>query len=139
MERAIHSHARPRLAVLDGDCSKALIFELSNAEGAQQPNLVAVKMDLQDTLLAKSIVNRKAYFVSDTATYWQSTARPARDVFTQPSQLVSSLVVVPLVYGNDRPIAALYLTMEAPNAFDSVQEPLLVSPMFGWSACCPSI
>jgi len=118
-----------RLAVLDRDCTKALFFELGRCGDAQRPqsNLVAIEMSLLDTLLASALISRKARFIRDTAIYWQSTAHPARDVFTQPSQLVSSLVVVPLVHGDDPPLAALYLTLEAPNDFAEVQQPLLVS------------
>jgi hypothetical protein len=56
----------------------------------------------------------------------QSCAHPARDVFTQPDQLVASLVVVPLVHGDGPPCGALYLTLESPNDFASLQAPLLV-------------
>lgn len=71
----------------------------------------------------------------------QSVIQPARDVFTRStSELVSSLVVVPLVPahhgGGDGGgggaagscLGALYFTHDAPCDWDNVQEPLLV----GW-------
>jgi hypothetical protein len=79
-------------------------------------------------------VTRKARFVRDAAVYLQSSAAPARDIFTQPAALVSSLVVVPVVRGAGAPRAALYLSMEAPNDFTNVQEPLLVGRAWGRAA-----
>lgn len=63
--------------------------------------------------------------------YMQSSAYPARDVFTRlTSGLVSSLVVVPLVACDGGEAAgclgALYLTCDAPYEWGNVQEPLLV-------------
>jgi hypothetical protein len=68
----------------------------------------------------------QARFIRDCTSYMQSCAHPARDVFTQPDQLVASLVVVPLVHGDGPPCGALYLTLESPNDFASLQAPLLV-------------
>jgi len=140
LERAVNIRVGTRLALLDKRSTKALLFELG-AQSSSRDNassLVASEMELPGTLLASSLSINKARFIRDVATYCQSTARPARDVFTQPSQLVSSLVVVPLVHGDRPPLAALYLTMEAPNDFANIQEPLLVGSVVAcvwWTAC----
>jgi hypothetical protein len=88
--------------------------------------VVALELPLAGTLLVSALATRKARFVRDCASYMQNSAAPARDVFTQPARLVSSLVVVPLVHGEDMPLAAFYLTLEAPNDFQEIQKPLLV-------------
>jgi hypothetical protein len=146
MDRAVNSHTGVRLAVLDGQRSKALVFELSEAIACGPSNLgphddslglsgsgrgaeaslVASEMALDNTLLASAMAMGKARFVRDCTGYMQSSASPARDIFTQPAQLVSSLVVVPFVHDGAQPLAALYLTLETPNDFSSVQGPLLV-------------
>jgi hypothetical protein len=90
--------------------------------------MVATEIDLPGTLLASAVSLRKARFVRDCTSYMQSSARPARDIFTQTAQLVASLLVVPFVYCEDAPLAALYLTLEAPNDFAHIQGPLLVRP-----------
>lgn len=64
---------------------------------------------------------------------------PARDIFTQPAQLVASLVVVPLVHGDGAPRAALYLSLEQPNDFTNIQAPLLVSVGSGVRSCVPAL
>ncbi len=98
-----------------------------------EPALVASEMDLANTLLASAVAMRKARFVRDTTNYLQSTARPARDVFTRPDALVASVVVVPLVHGDGPPRAALYLSLEAPSDFINIQAPLLVrKDEWGW-------
>jgi len=142
MDRSTNVHTGVRMAVLDKACSKALVFELSNPSSSSlgstlmpvplddssargEPSLVASEMSLGNTLLASAVAMRKARFVRDTTNYLQSTAHPARDIFTQPAQLVASLVVVPLVHGDEAPRAALYLTLESPNDFSNLQAPLL--------------
>jgi uncharacterized protein YigA (DUF484 family) len=53
--------------------------------------------------------------------------RPARDVFTRSSELVSSVVVVPLVpAGGAAPLGALYYTSTSPCEFTNIQDTLLV-------------
>jgi hypothetical protein len=81
---------------------------------------------------------QQARFIRDCTSYMQSCAHPARDVFTQPDQLVASLVVVPLVHGDGPPLAAMYLTLEAPNDFTSIQGPLLVCSL-GRAAPKPAV
>lgn len=98
----------------------------THTDAAAPPRLVASELSLEGTLLASALLTGKARFVRDCTTYMQSSAAPARDIFTQPGALVCSLVVVPLVHGGVAPTAALYLTMEAPNDFSGVQAPLLV-------------
>lgn len=96
-----------------------------------KPNLIASEMELTGTLLAGALALRKARFVRDVPTYMQSSLQPVRDIFTRGGHVVASLVVVPLVYRDEQPVAALYLTLEAPNDFGSIQAPLLVGPLLG--------
>jgi hypothetical protein len=148
MERAMTTPVGVRLAVLDKWYTKALIFEttakpltalqqqlqlLTLRPGAPPPPppVVALELPLAGTLLVSALATRKARFVRDCAGYMQNSTAPAGDVFTQPGRLVSSLVVVPLVNGDDMPLAAIYLTLEAPNDFSEVQKPLLVGPCCG--------
>ena len=58
--------------------------------------VVAGPLELANTLLASAVGMRQARFIKDVAAYMQTCAHPARDVFTRASEVVSSLVVVPL-------------------------------------------
>ncbi|KAI8469551.1 MAG: hypothetical protein J3K34DRAFT_279356 [Monoraphidium minutum] len=142
MDRAVNTATGVRLAVLNPAATKALIFEPA-APGASLSDdgswargggsgrladvgaLVASEMSLSNTLLASAVAIRKARFVRDCTSYMQSSAAPARDLFTRPGQLVSALVVVPLVHGDEAPVAALYVTLEAPSDFAAIRAPLL--------------
>jgi hypothetical protein len=67
----------------------------------------------------------------------QSSARPARDVFTRSSQLVSSIVVVPLIAGDGPALGGLYFTFNSPCDFMHIQDTLLVGSesalMLAWT------
>ncbi|GBF94659.1 hypothetical protein Rsub_07395 [Raphidocelis subcapitata] len=124
MQRALNATVGVRLAVLDALSTRALVFEPSVQECAD--GLVATELfPLFNTLLAGALATNKARFVRDCALHLQSSAAPARDIFTQPAALVSSLVVVPFVRGGGPPLAALYLSLEAPSDFSEMQSPLL--------------
>jgi hypothetical protein len=71
---------------------------------------------------------RKARFVRDVASYLQNSPRPAADVLShQQSDTVASIVVVPLMVGDDdRVFGALYFTQQAACDFSNIQEALLV-------------
>jgi hypothetical protein len=55
-------------------------------------------------------------FVSDCASYLQSCVRPATDIFISASQMVASIVVLPLVY-NGTIIGGMYFTKETCSNF----------------------
>ncbi|GBF94658.1 hypothetical protein Rsub_07394 [Raphidocelis subcapitata] len=147
MQRATAARCGARIAFVDDHYTKALLLELASpthqsayasaplpsvSGGPAAPPVVAMELGLAGTLLASALISRKARFVRDCAVYLQSSAAPARDIFTQPAELVSSLVVVPFVRGGGPPLAALYLSLEAPNDFTNVQEPLL--GLINWMA-----
>jgi len=67
---------------------------------------------------------KKARFVKDCASYIQNCPAPARDVFTHASQLVSSVVVVPLLVGSQA-LGAIYFTQDTPCDFSNIQDSLL--------------
>jgi hypothetical protein len=73
----------------------------------------------------QQVLQRKARFIKDCASYMQNCPSPARDVFTHASQAVSSLVVVPLIMGEES-LGALYFTQETPCDFSNIQDALLV-------------
>jgi hypothetical protein len=58
----------------------------------------------------------------------QSCPRPARDIFSRASRIVSSVVVLPLVAGDADdapPLGGLYFALDAPCEFSNVQDVLL--------------
>jgi hypothetical protein len=71
------------------------------------------------------VTQKKARFVKDCASYMQNCPTPARDVFTHASDLVSSVVVVPLMAG-EAALGALYFTQDSPCDFSNIQDALLV-------------
>jgi hypothetical protein len=79
-----------------------------------------------NTLLGASVAQRQARFVSDVGLYMQCCPRPARDIFTRASRVVSSIVVVPLIAGDAPPLGALYFALDTPCEFANIQETLLV-------------
>jgi hypothetical protein len=56
----------------------------------------------------------------------QACGAPARDIFTRSSRLVSSVVVVPLVAGDEPPLGGLYFALDTPCEFVNIQDTLLV-------------
>jgi len=140
-----------RLALLDEGRESALIFESAHASScngsarrlstgktvvlATDPmaDITVRELPLSNTLLASAVMMKKARFVRDCATYLQNCPTPARDVFTHASDPVSSIVVVPLVVGNQA-MGALYFTQDTPCDFSNIQDSLLgfvhvVTPM----------
>ncbi|GBF87615.1 hypothetical protein Rsub_00326 [Raphidocelis subcapitata] len=95
-----------RLGLLHGD--RILVIEqdphvqsgASGSAGASSHlhtrRVVASDIPLSGTLLNSALAAGKARFVSDAAAYALRALSPAADVFTPASQLVASLVVVPL-------------------------------------------
>jgi hypothetical protein len=70
------------------------------------------------------VLLKKARFVKDCASYLQNCPSPARDVFTHASDPVSSVVVVPLLVGDDV-LGAIYFTQDTPCDFVNIQDALL--------------
>eukprot|EP00798_Chlamydomonas_sp_ICE-L_P026077 gene26077-11781_t len=98
-----------RLALLNQDASKALIFEPekkqgepeSTAKGTEAAVLAqihATEIVLENTLLQDAVQKGKARFVSDCASYIQSCMKPATDIFISGRDMVASIVVLPLTY-----------------------------------------
>jgi hypothetical protein len=57
----------------------------------------------------------------------QACLQPARDLFTRSSQLVASIVVIPLMARSDAPVlGGLYFTFNVPCDFLQIQETVLV-------------
>lgn len=54
--------------------------------------------------------------------------KPAKDIFTRASELVSSLVVVPLLANDPSSgaLGAIYFALDSPCDFDNIQDALLV-------------
>lgn len=51
----------------------------------------------------------------------------ARDIFTRGSDMVASIVVIPLISGNDKALGGMYFALDAPCSFEHLQDTLLVS------------
>ncbi|KIZ05851.1 putative serine/threonine-protein kinase pats1 [Monoraphidium neglectum] len=141
MWRATNICMGVRLALVEDDGANALVFESERATACKgDPNVstgrsvvlssnpsadVNVReLKLERTLLASAVLQRKARFIKDCASYMQNCPSPARDVFTHASQAVSSLVVVPLIMGEES-LGALYFTQETPCDFSNIQDALL--------------
>ncbi|KIY93525.1 hypothetical protein MNEG_14437 [Monoraphidium neglectum] len=141
MFRAVNIAMGVRLALIDESGRTALVFESAKAARRKvEPLLEAGKtvappanpgcdvtvreLPLQNTLLASAVSQKKARFVKDCASYMQNCPAPARDVFTHATELVSSVVVVPLLVG-DAVLGALYFTQDTPCDFSNIQDALL--------------
>jgi hypothetical protein len=118
---------------------KALVFEAPRASGAQgsprhmlvsasdaTADVAVSSMGLTNTLLSSALQQQQARFICDCGTYMQSCVRPARDIFTSSSQLVSAIVVVPLLAGGQAPLGGLYFATDTPCDFTNNQDMLLV-------------
>ncbi|KAI8470351.1 MAG: hypothetical protein J3K34DRAFT_521472 [Monoraphidium minutum] len=135
-----------RLALLQPGCPDALLLELprgggggagSSGGGGEQLSgpvvaagdaaggVVASQMDLSNTLLASALARQQARFVKDCGHYMQSCRDIARDVFSRASDLVASVVVVPLIGPGGAPLGGLYLAAETPCSFENIQGVLL--------------
>ncbi|KAI8467829.1 MAG: kinase-like domain-containing protein [Monoraphidium minutum] len=87
--------------------------------------VVASPLKVPNTLLGAALAQGQARFVADVRMYMQSCARPARDVFTASSHLVSAVVVVPLIVDGEPPLGGLYIVPSAPCQFGNIQDALL--------------
>jgi hypothetical protein len=120
--RATNIRTGCRLALLNQDLTKALIFEPDRkqmtsseadrsalgaaggsvgAPGALQPHdaqIHVAEIQLENTLLLDAVQKGKARFVSDCASYIQSCMKPATDIFISGQEMVASIVVLPLIY-----------------------------------------
>jgi hypothetical protein len=90
--------------------------------------VVVSLMKVSNTLLGAAVTQKQARFVADVGAYMQTSARPARDIFTRASRLVSSVVVVPLVVGDEAPLGGLYFALDTPCEFVNISDTLLVRP-----------
>lgn len=133
-----------RLALLQPNSGRALLFEAGRGRGASAcaagpapgaplaapadaaGDVVASYMALSNTLLASAVSQQQARFISDCGQYMQTCMRPARDVFTRSTELVSAIVVVPLVACDSEPLGGLYFALDAPCEFSNIQDTLLV-------------
>lgn len=121
--RATNIRTGCRLALLNQDLTKALIFEpdrkqvtssetdrtaigvpggSAGATGSgMQPSdaqIHVAEIQLENTLLLDAVQKGKARFVSDCASYIQSCMKPATDIFISGQEMVASIVVLPLIY-----------------------------------------
>jgi hypothetical protein len=64
----------------------------------------------------------------------QTCLRPARDIFTSMSDLVSAIVVIPLVTAGNKALGGLYFAVDSPCEFVNCQEALLVRLTAGLTA-----
>ncbi|KIZ06401.1 putative serine/threonine-protein kinase pats1 [Monoraphidium neglectum] len=145
MFRATTMHTTARLALLQREgAAEALLFETPGGgskeelmagcgknqlalRGDASAEVVASQLGLQHTLLASSVKQQQARFIQDCSLYMQTCARPAKDIFTRASELVSSLVVVPLLAPEDEgtPLGAVYFALDHPCEFENMQDTLL--------------
>jgi len=150
MLKACSMRASVRLALVQHEeAGKALLFEAPrslNGQGGSprhrlvcdadlSADVVASSIGLSNTLLTSAINQQQARFICDCGTYMQSCVRPARDVFSSLSELVSAIVVVPLLAGSSStPLGGIYFAVDTPCEFTNNQETLLgfihgVTPM----------
>eukprot|EP00878_Enallax_costatus_P007727 GHUV01008088.1.p1 GENE.GHUV01008088.1~~GHUV01008088.1.p1 ORF type:complete len:865 (+),score=285.58 GHUV01008088.1:142-2736(+) len=124
-----------RLGLLNQDHSKALIFEVDSAKmkdtdylatptRESMADITITEIALETTLLLDAINKGKARFVSDCASYLQSCMKPATDIFISSQQMVASIVVLPLMYG-DQNLGGLYFTLETPSNFQNIKDMLM--------------
>lgn len=62
----------------------------------------------------------------------QGSKKIAKDIFTRSSDLVASIVVVPLLVGGT-PLGGIYFALETPHSFENLQNTLLVRRVHSWS------
>ncbi|KAI8470348.1 MAG: kinase-like domain-containing protein [Monoraphidium minutum] len=122
MQAAANLRVSPRLALLRDGCAEAVLLELPR--GGAGP-VAASHLPLEHTLLASALARQQARFVKDCGHYMQSCRDIARDVFSRASDLVASVVVVPLIGPGGASLGGLYLASDAPCGFTDVQGPLL--------------
>lgn len=117
------------------DADASTVSEVaSEVSEFEDKEVVASMLRVSNTLLGAAVAQRQARFVSDVGLYMQCCPRPARDIFTRSSRLVSSIVVVPLIAGDAAPLGGLYFCLDSPCEFANIQDTLLgfihgVAPM----------
>ena len=122
------SAARGRRPLASKSVGAGLGLGAGGAAGAPAAarDVVVREMPLRDTLLASAVAMRKARFVKDCAAYLQNCPSPARDVFTHASEVVASVVCVPLLAaGGGAALGGVYFTLASPCDFSNLQQSLL--------------
>lgn len=138
--RATNIKTGCRLALLNTDLSKALIFEpdrkqlgnaendLSHARGSSgafpDAQIHVTEISLENTLLLDAVQKGKARFVSDCASYIQSCMKPATDIFISGQEMVASIVVLPLIYEGTT-FGGFYVTLETTSNFQNIKDLLM--------------
>lgn len=123
-----------RLALLNADVTKALVFECeSKFSGEANPSVVLMgqmqnihvaEIALENTLLLDAVQKGKARFVSDCASYIQSCMKPATDIFISGHDMVASIVVLPLTYEGVT-FGGFYVTLEVTSNFQNIKDLLM--------------
>mmetsp|Transcript_11081 Transcript_11081/g.19260 ORF Transcript_11081/g.19260 Transcript_11081/m.19260 type:complete len:904 (+) Transcript_11081:107-2818(+) len=142
--RATNIRTGCRLALLNSDLSRALIFEpdrkqlgiseqeaismtranLNPAPNAGDPQIHVTEIGLDNTLLLDAVQKGKARFVSDCASYIQSCMKPATDIFISGQDMVASIVVLPLIYEGTT-FGGFYVTLETVSNFQNIKDILM--------------
>lgn len=126
-----------RLALLNRDVTDALIFEPDQkatqamestrppAQGSPaDPQIQVTEIALENTLLLDAVHKGKARFVSDCASYIQGCMKPATDIFISGKDMVSSIVVLPLIY-QDQTFGGFYVTLDQTSNFQNIKDLLM--------------
>jgi len=138
--RATNIRTGCRLALLNAELSKALIFEPDrksnpDADGnvqrtssvggtAPESQIHVTEISLENTLLLDAVQKGKARFVSDCASYIQSCMKPATDIFISGQDMVASIVVLPLIYEGTT-FGGFYVTLETTSNFQNIKDLLM--------------
>jgi hypothetical protein len=132
-----------RLALINNDLSKALIFEPdkkgneeadkgggqqkpagAGADAKVEPQIHVTEIAMENTLLLDAVQKGKARFVSDCASYIQSCMKPATDIFISGNEMVASIVVLPLIYDGEA-FGGFYVTLESISNFQNIRDLLM--------------
>ena len=129
-----------RLALVNGDLTKGLVFEPDRkttleSEGgtmpaakapavSAEPQIHVTEITLENTLLLDAVQKGKARFVSDCASYIQSCMKPATDIFISGQEMVASIVVLPLIYEGVA-FGGFYVTLESTSNFQNIKDLLM--------------
>lgn len=129
-----------RLALVNGELTKALVFEPDRKTtpegeggtlqagkvppGGAEPQIHVTEITLENTLLLDAVQKGKARFVSDCASYIQSCMKPATDIFISGQEMVASIVVLPLIY-EGQAFGGFYVTLESTSNFQNIKDLLM--------------
>eukprot|EP00879_Flechtneria_rotunda_P011534 GHRR01012048.1.p1 GENE.GHRR01012048.1~~GHRR01012048.1.p1 ORF type:complete len:530 (+),score=174.35 GHRR01012048.1:2440-4029(+) len=84
------------------------------------------RLPANKTIIEEAIEYRRPRFVSDTASYMESLARPALDIFLGGPGTVASIVVVPFYSTDDAAYrGGLYVTNNAISDFSAAKRPII--------------